>query len=86
MDKILILTPMKFYSQEDEELFFTWLDKIKCIKSYKGIGRELHVVVESAPFTFNDYKNLNGIFKRYKIKNPEQLKNLFRTEENKSWF
>ena len=80
MIKILILTPMKFYSQEDEELFFAWLNKINCIKGYKGIGRELHVEVSIASFTFNDYKNLNGIFKRYKIKNPEQLKSLLNTK------
>ena len=84
--KILILTPLKFYSLEDEELFFCWLNKISCIKSYKGIGKELHVVVSSKPITFNEYKNLNGIFKRYKLKSTEQLKDLFGTEDNKDWF
>lgn len=76
---------MKFYSPEDEELLFTWLDKIDCIKNYHGIGRELHVTI-SRPITFNEFRNFNGIFKRYKFKNPKQLKLLFETEDNKDWF
>ncbi len=85
-EKILILTPLRFYSPEDEELFFNWLDKIECIDNYQGVGRELHVSFASRPITFNEYRNLNGLFKRYKFKNSEQLKTLFETEENKDWF
>ncbi len=83
---ILILTPMKFYSSEDEELLFDWLDKIGCIESYKGVGKELHVVISSPSITFNEYRNFNGLFKRYRFKDPGQLKALFETEENKDWF
>ena len=77
---------MKFYSPEDEDVFFGWIDKISCIESCKGIGRELHVIVADRPITFNEYSNLNGLFKRYKLKNPGQLKALFCTEENQDWF
>jgi hypothetical protein len=85
--KTLILSPLKFYSSDDEKLFFKWIDKIKCIKSYEGAGRELHARVdESRHITFNEYRNLYGIFKRYHLDHCEQLKVLFMTEENKEWF
>lgn len=85
-ENILILAPLKFYSSEDEELFFAWLDKIPSIKSYQGIGRELHVSVSLEPITFHEYRNFNGLFKRYKFKNIEQLKMLFKTKDNTDWF
>lgn len=85
-NKILILTPLRFYSHEDEELFFHWLEKIPTVKRVKGIGKELHVTLSKDPITFNEYRNFLGIFKRYKIKSPEQLKILFGTEENQDWF
>ncbi len=84
--KILIFTPMKFYSPEDEELFFNWIDKVGCIESYKGIGKELHLIVVNRPITFNEYRNLNGLFKRYNLENPGQLKKMFCTEDNQDWF
>jgi hypothetical protein len=84
--KILILAPLKFYAPEDEELFFSWLDKIACVESYAGVGQELHLVIAQRPITFNEYRNFNGLFKRYKLKNSEQLEKLFYTEETKDWF
>lgn len=84
--QILILAPLKFYSPEDEELFFSWIDKIACVESYAGIGKELHLVIAQSPITFNEYRNFNGLFKRYRLKNSGQLKELFCTEENKDWF
>jgi hypothetical protein len=44
---LLILTPLQYYTQNDEDLFFEWLGKIKCVESFKGIGEELHVQVRS---------------------------------------
>ena len=40
---IIICTPLRFYSQGDEELFFEWIKRIKSVESYKGQGRELHL-------------------------------------------
>lgn len=84
--KKLIFKPLKFYSPLDEELFFNWINKIDCIQSYKGIAKELHLIVSSRPITFEEYRNLNGLFTRYKLKNPNQLKRFFCTKENQSWF
>jgi hypothetical protein len=80
----LIFTPLRFYSKEDEDLFFNWLEMLPCIKDFKGMGRELHVNV-TKNITFNDYKNFRGMFKRYKFKNTDQIK-LFMNETNKDWF
>lgn len=71
---ILLLKPLVFYSEEDENLFFQWLKYIKCIENYKGVGDSLIVNLVSDEISFDDFKNLNGLFKRYKIKNIGQLK------------
>ena len=84
--KTLIFTPLTFFSPEDEDLFFAWIDKVSCVKSYQGIGRELHLVVIPSELTFNDLRNLRGLFSRYELKNPEQLKELFLNDDNKRWF
>ena len=83
---ILIFEPLKFYSPDDEDLFFEWINKINCIESYKGISTQLELIVSCQPISFNDFLNLNGLFKRYKLKNPEQLEKLFKNENNKDWF
>jgi hypothetical protein len=84
--KTLIFTPLRFFSQDDEDLFFKWINLISCIQSYKGIGRELHLKVSSKDISNNDFINLRAIFKRYKLKNIEQLKELFLNNNNKHWF
>ncbi len=74
-DKVtLILTPLKFYTQDDENIFFMWLGRIKSIESSKGIGRALYVTISSDSISYNDRENLDGLFERYKLKNPDQLK------------
>ncbi len=85
-EKRLIMAPLKFYSPEDEELFFSWIDKIACVESYAGIAKELHLVIKQRPITFDEYRNFNGLFHRYELKNLNQLKQLFCTPENKDWF
>lgn len=61
---ILIFTPLIYYSAFDEAAFFEWLNKIKCIKSYKGILRELHVIVNST-IDKQDYREFKALFRRY---------------------
>ena len=85
-EKILVFTPLRFFSLDDEDLFFRWINKVKCVKSYKGIGKELHLVINNENISYKDFANLRGIFKRYKLKNIEQLKQLFMNEYNGDWF
>ncbi len=81
----IILTPFVFYSNVDEDLFFEWLKRTPCVKDFKGYGEELHVN-STKNIDFNDFINLNGIFKRYKFKNYGQLKKLFMNQTNERWF
>jgi hypothetical protein len=71
---VIILSPMKFYTHDDEDLFFAWINKIKCVKEYKGISTELYLIINSEKITQTDFQNFLGLFKRYKLKNPTQLK------------
>ncbi|MGE0010306.1 MAG: hypothetical protein AB7F19_07285 [Candidatus Babeliales bacterium] len=81
---VLICTPLRFYSQNDEDLMFGWLDKIKSVTSYKGIGRELHVYIKSKNIPKLDLLELMGIFDRYKF-DAKQLE-IFKNESNQKWF
>lgn len=85
MKKItLICTPLRFYAENDEYFFFKWLKKIKCVKEFKGVGKELHLEVESNNISNKDLLDLFGIFRRYKF-DEKQLK-VFMNENNKEWF
>jgi hypothetical protein len=81
---ILICSPLKFYSQNDEDLCFEWIKKIKCIKKHAGVGRELHLHIASKNIPYNDLLDLMGLFARYKY-DTNQLK-IFMNDENKNLF
>lgn len=80
----LICTPMRFYSHNDEELLFAWINKIPSISHVEGIGRELHMHIISNTIPNNELRDLIGIFQRYKF-DKKQLK-VFMNESNKKWF
>lgn len=81
---ILICTPLRFYTQNDETLCFEWIKKIKCIKKHIGVGRELHLYVSSKKISNSDLLDLMGFFNRYKF-GANQLK-VFMSDKNKEWF
>lgn len=85
MPTTLICTPLTYYTQVDEELCFAWINKIPCIKSIKGVGRNLELFIETDSISKQDLCNLIGLFDRYKFNNPEQLE-VFKNEDNQSWF
>lgn len=80
----LVCTPLKFHRGNDENMFFEWLDKIKCIKAVKGVGRELHLFIDSNIISDEELLDLMGLFTRYKF-DLAQL-NVFKNESNKHWF
>lgn len=80
---IIVCSPLSFYTEHDEELFFKWIKKIKCIKEYKGIGKALHLHIKSNAISNNDLLDLFGLFDRYKLNEAEQLR-VFMNEQNKS--
>lgn len=80
----LICTPLRFYSNYDEDALFEWLKKIECIGNIQGIGRELHLAISSNKISDIDLENLIGVFRRYGF-DMKQLA-VFLNEENKEWF
>lgn len=58
---------VRFYALKDEDAFFEWINKIKCIKSYEGARDELYLDLVDKPLDFEDMKDLIGLFYRYKI-------------------
>lgn len=79
----LICKRVIFFSQIDEDLFFDWIARIKVIDGLKGVIDEIHLYVKENNITFNDIREINALFERYKI-DRDQLK-IFVNEENKHW-
>lgn len=80
----LICTPLSFYTENDEEAFFSWLEKISCIEKYEGIGNELHLYVTSKNISIMELRDLIGIFDRYDFAGSQLI--MFKTDKNKYLF
>lgn len=78
----LVAKDVVYFSALDEETFFAWLNKLKCISELRGIGTALNITVQ--PPTDADLRELIAVFSRYKI-DQRQLAQ-FLTLQNKSWF
>lgn len=61
---ILELTPLIYFSKLDEDWFFRWLKKLKCIKSYKVVSSTLYLTIQN-PITYKEYLGLLALFRRY---------------------
>ncbi len=61
-----------YYSILDEEVFFYWISKIKCIEKFEGAGDELYLDLVDRELDYSDMKDLIALFFRYKI-NMKQL-------------
>jgi hypothetical protein len=82
---MLIATPLRFYSHNDEGLFFCWLRQIACIEKSEGVGRELRLSISSNTISEADLLELMALYRRYNLENRKQLK-IFKNETNKHWF
>ncbi|MBI2775020.1 hypothetical protein HYX58_03365 [Candidatus Dependentiae bacterium] len=80
----LVCSPLRFYTTNDEDLFFNWLKKINCIEDYKGVGNALHVHIISNKIEDSELIELFGIFNRYKFDEKQLV--VFKNENNKDWF
>lgn len=74
---------ISFYSQLDEELFFTGLKKISAVKKIEGKGPDLFVSVPSR-LSDKTLRELLGLFFRFNV-DMNQLAQ-FLTPKNRSWF
>lgn len=64
---------VSYYSLLDEDMFFEWIKRIKCIESFEGAGDELYLDLVDKDLSYEDMKNLIALFSRYKI-NMKQLR------------
>ena len=68
---ILECKRVKFYTRYDEDVFFEWLKKIKCIKNVVGMRDKILLTVDEQ-LSNSAVMDLIGLFRRYKI-NMKQL-------------
>ena len=81
--KILTIENLSYLSEGDEHAFFKWLNSIKSVQSFSGVGSALEISVsENVPD--NDLREFIALFFRYSA-DLRQL-SIFKTRENSSWF
>lgn len=80
----LTATAVWYYSANDEQAFFAWLDRIACVDGYRGIGRELLINVDLGRADEEAIRELLAIFFRYGI-DMQQLA-VFGDDANNGWF
>jgi hypothetical protein len=83
-DFILNFEAVEFNSSVDEEMFFTWIGKIPCIKSVKGEGKNLYATVNLEKLTQGCLREIIGLCERYQI-DMGQL-SMLKNSNNSSWF
>src|SRR5579872_4746880 len=63
----LLCKSVWYYSLIDEDMFFTWIEKIPAIVKYDGKLDELYLYVKSKKIKNIDLIELIGLFYRYKL-------------------
>lgn len=56
-----------WFSDEDEAVFFQWLDKIKCVKKYEGHFCTLYIEVDPDLVDKNELREMIALFLRYDV-------------------
>jgi|GEM_PF-802076 hypothetical protein len=82
----LVFGPLNFCSPEDKEMFLDWVQTVRHLESYRFKKNVLYANLYSTPIGIEDLKNLIGIFKRYNLDKPEQLKERFGSKKNQHLF
>ena len=77
-------TRVIYYSEQDEECFFTWLSKILCVKKIQGDLDTIYIHIDKNLMDEVNFRELIGIFKRYNI-SMSQLQ-VFNVDKFKPWF
>lgn len=83
-ENILVCKSVRFFCNKDEDAFFEWIKKIKCIDEISAAGKELYLHICADYIHDQDLDDLIGLFYRYKV-DMKQLKK-FLTKDNKKWF
>ena len=80
-DIFLVCKGVKYYSNKDEDMFFHWIKKIKCINAISGRGRELYLHLVKKDLSDQNFRDLRALFRRYNI-DMQQLQ-IFLNKDNK---
>ncbi len=79
----LVCKDVEYLSSLDEEQFFEWLNKIKCIDDIVGVGDSIKITL-NLTVSDENLREMIALFYRYKI-DMSQLQKLL-TEGNRHWF
>ena len=79
----LIANRVLYFHENDEALFFVWLDRMAVVSDYEGRGDGLHIRLARHPKD-DDLRELIAFHQRYAI-DMRQLA-AFKTPENVGWF
>lgn len=82
--RYLIGTNIKYYSLLDQQMFFEWAQRIKCIKQCFLSEQTIYIELKSNKLSERGLYDLLCFFKIYKI-DMKQLRP-FLTETNQKWF
>ncbi len=63
----IVCKKVYFYSQLDEDMFFTWIKNISCIRHFEGSGDELYLDLVDRALSYEDMKDIIAFLYRYKI-------------------
>ncbi|GKS68567.1 hypothetical protein W03_05710 [Nitrosomonas sp. PY1] len=75
---------IRFFSRNDEEAFFEWLDKLTCVEKYFGQGDVLYISLKRVAVDEEALRELLAISHRYGI-DIKQLRT-FDCDAFSSWF
>jgi hypothetical protein len=78
----LVASDIAYYSQLDEIAFFDWLNRLDCVKEYRGQAHDLVITLKRPP-TKSDLRDLIALFFRYRA-DLRQLAQL-ETKSNRQW-
>lgn len=76
---------VKFYDPYDEDAFFEWAKKIKCIKNIGGVGDKILLSVDYDTMNDEELYALAALFRRYKV-NTKQLEDFLNTNHRDLFF
>lgn len=61
----IIANPLQYYSHGDESAFFSWLQSISCVKSFRGLGGSLIIELDMAKIDREGLCELIALFFRF---------------------
>jgi hypothetical protein len=60
-------TDVHYYSEHDEDVFFSWLAKIPCVEGHRGYLRTVYIRLACDLLREEDVRELIALYQRYNI-------------------